>query len=119
MFRESESYYVTLFHELVHSTGHQSRLDRQSLTGRYYFSSEPYSFEELVAEIGASFIGSLAGIQDKQLNQRAAYIESWLKRLRNDKRLIIAASSHAQKAADFILNEGTLVNSDVYRCGNF
>jgi len=110
MFRDSENYYVTLFHELVHSTGHQSRLDRQSLTGKYTFSSEAYSFEELVAEIGASYLSSLTGIRDKLLDQSAAYIESWLKRLRKDKRIIVTASGHAQKATDYILNAASNPN---------
>ena len=103
-FVNSDSYYSTLFHELVHSTGHTNRLNRKELMSSKSFNSEMYSFEELVAEMGASYLNSLTGIAQNQLNQNAAYIEGWLKRLRNDKRMIVMASGHAQKAVDFILD---------------
>lgn len=103
-FTSSESYYCTLFHELIHSTGHQSRLNRAEITDPTKFGSEKYSIEELTAEIGACYLNSAAGIIDKEFDQNVAYIKSWIEALRNDKRIIIYASARAQKAADFILN---------------
>ena len=99
-FNSEEDFYSTLFHELVHSTGHASRLDRLKST---MFGSEEYSKEELVAEIGASFLCNMVGIAPKVEENSIAYISGWLSKLRNDKRLIISASGMAQKAVDFII----------------
>lgn len=104
LFESDESYYGVLFHEMIHSTGHLSRLNRSTLIQMAEFGSEPYSHEELVAEIGTCYLESLAGIIDKRFEQNAAYIEGWLKRLRKDKRFIFSASTQAQRATDFILN---------------
>ncbi|HYV94628.1 MAG TPA: zincin-like metallopeptidase domain-containing protein [Chitinophagales bacterium] len=103
-FKSDESYYATLFHELVHSTGHHSRLNRSTLIQMSEFGSEPYSHEELVAEIGTCYLESLAGIITTEFERNASYIQGWLERLKNDKKFILSASSHAQKATDFILN---------------
>jgi len=103
-FKDSESYYSTLFHELVHSTGHNERLNRKELITNKAFGSEDYAREELTAEMGASYLKSYAGIPIKKLENNAAYIQSWLKRLKEDKRFIVHASAQAQKATDYILN---------------
>jgi antirestriction protein ArdC len=103
-FVNSESYYGTLFHELVHSTGHKERLDRKELIQSKRFGSENYAIEELTAEIGASYLKSYAGVPIEKLENNAAYIQTWLERLKKDKKFIIHASSQAQKATDFILN---------------
>jgi antirestriction protein ArdC len=89
-----EAYYATLFHELVHATGHESRLNR--LGGEY-------AREELVAELGAAFLCAETGISnaDVQTNTQA-YIEGWLKALKNDPRMIVSASGAAQRAVDMI-----------------
>ena len=104
-FESTEEYYSTLFHELAHATGHDKRLNRVSLIEPHAFGSETYSKEELIAEIGSSFLCSLTGIENKTIDNQVGYISSWLNRLKNDKKLIITASSHAQKAVDFILNQ--------------
>ena len=104
-FESSEAYYTTLFHELVHSTGHGSRLNRKEVTEPNRFGSDPYSREELVAEMGAAFLSGHCGIEDKTLNQSASYIQSWLQRLKDDRRLVVQAAALAQKAADFILEK--------------
>ena len=104
-FKSDESYYSTLFHELVHSTGHHSRLKRPGLIQMSEFGDEAYSLEELVAEIGTCYLQSVAGIES-EFNQSAAYIQGWLSRMRGDRHLIFSASSMAQKAVDFILNAG-------------
>jgi antirestriction protein ArdC len=97
-------YYSTVFHEMTHSTGHEKRLNRETLVNGVSFGSEVYSKEELVAEIGASFLMGIAGIEDNQA-QSASYIAGWLKALNNDKKLVVSAAAQAQKAADYILNK--------------
>lgn len=101
-FDSQEEYYCTLYHELVHSTGHKSRLSRVGVVNSDGFGKERYSQEELVAEIGAAFMCGMLGIEDKTLDNSAAYVSSWLKKLKNDKRLVFFAASQAQKAVDYI-----------------
>ena len=104
MFRTTSGYYETAFHELVHSTGHPSRLNR--LDTRAAFGSEVYSKEELIAEIGSAAILNMLCIdtEDTQRNA-AAYIRSWTKALQDDKRLIISAAGKAEKAIRLIMGE--------------
>jgi len=102
-FTDRENYYATLFHELVHSTGHSKRLDRGLDTNLAPFGSPDYSKEELVAEMGAAFLAAVAGISPPTIEQSAAYIDGWRGKLRDDKRLVVTAAGAAQKAADWIL----------------
>lgn len=102
-FENSESYYHTLFHELIHSTGHPSRLDRFD-TGSGVFASESYSKEELVAELGASYLCAKCNIND-DIRNSAAYIAGWSKSLRDNPNWLITASSKAEQAADFVLHK--------------
>jgi len=67
------------------------------------FGSTPYAREELVAEMGAAFLSGQAGIVERTIDNSAAYIKSWLERLKDDTRLVVQAAAQAQKAADFIL----------------
>ena len=102
-FRETAEYYGTLFHEMVHSTGHESRLNRLNQTA--FFGSEAYSKEELIAEIGAAALVNHAGLEtDRSFRNSAAYLQNWLSVLRNDKRFIVSASGKAEKAVEMILN---------------
>ncbi len=103
-FVESEAYYATLFHELLHSTGHKDRLNRKELVEPTQFGSYEYSTEELVAEIGSCYLQSYTGIVKNDMANSAAYIQGWLGKLKNDKRAIIYASGLAQRATDYILN---------------
>lgn len=103
-FSSEASYYATLFHELVHSTGHEKRLGRTSVTDMHEFGSEQYSLEELIAEMGTAYLCSFTGIGNQELENSAAYIEGWLTKFKNDKRFIVKASGQAQKAVDYILN---------------
>lgn len=103
-FRKSDDYYATFFHELIHSTGHEKRLNRSTIAEMAEFGSETYSIEELVAELGSAYLCSFAGILSGQINNNAAYIKGWLGKLRDDKRFIVRASAYAQRATDFILN---------------
>ncbi|MBW7892722.1 MAG: DUF1738 domain-containing protein, partial [Chitinophagaceae bacterium] len=104
LFKSTEEHYSTLFHELAHSTGHASRLNRKELVNSDGFGGELYSKEELTAELTAGFLCAVAGIGQKTLTNSAAYIQGWLKALKNDKTLVIKAAAQAQKAADYILN---------------
>jgi antirestriction protein ArdC len=108
-FNSSEEYYSTLFHELVHSTGHKSRLHREQFDNPVRFGSESYSKEELIAELGASMLCGVSGISPRVLDNSASYLHSWIARLRGDSRLIISAASAAQKASDFILGKAAHV----------
>ena len=103
-FKSTDEFYSTLYHELVHSTGHPSRLNRPELMESEGMKSEKYAIEELIAEIGACYLKSYAGLSDDYFKYNVAYIKSWLTELRNNKRLIFYASSGAQKATDFILH---------------
>jgi antirestriction protein ArdC len=101
-FMSTAEYYSTVFHELTHSTGHASRLNR--LTQAAFFGSEDYSKEELVAEIGAAALVNHVGLEtSNSIRNSAAYIQNWLKVLRDDKRFIVSASGRAEKAVNLIL----------------
>ena len=102
-FKTADHYHATLFHELVHSTGHEQRLKRASIMERNGYGSDPYAKEELIAEMGSAFLCGYAGIVDRTIDSSAAYLEGWLKQLQEDKTLIVHAAAQAQKAADFIL----------------
>ena len=105
-FSSSEKYYSTLFHEIIHSTGHKSRLDRFSenvLPAK--FGSDDYSKEELVAEIGATFLNAQCGIKEHVFEASVAYIKNWMKVLKEDPKLIITASSNAQKAFTYLFQK--------------
>jgi len=104
LFETEAGYYATLFHELVHSTGHASRLNRATLTKSSGFGSDPYCKEELVAEMGATFLCAHSGIENAIIENSAAYIQNWLAQLKDDKTLMVQAAAQAQKAADFILD---------------
>jgi antirestriction protein ArdC len=99
-FRNTESYYGTLAHELTHWTRHPTRLAREF--GRQRWGDEAYSVEELVAELGSAFLCADLGITPEVRDDHASYIASWLKVLRNDKRAVFAAAAHAQRAADYL-----------------
>lgn len=101
-FTSDAGYFSTLFHELIHSTGHASRIGRE-LTTWDHMRSDSYSLEELIAEIGACFLNACTGIATEQIENNAAYINGWLSRLKGDKRFIMQASAKAQQAVDYIL----------------
>lgn len=104
-YENKNEYYSTFFHELVHSTGHQTRCDRK-LTGMCAHGNKEYSAEELVAEMGSAMIMQRIGIQtDKVFANSASYIASWLKALKNDRKMIFVASARAEKAVKYIFND--------------
>lgn len=101
-FHETSEYYSTAFHELIHSTGHSKRLNRLDKTA--FFGSEAYSKEELIAEIGASALVNLAGLETAaSFRNNAAYVQNWLQVLKSDKRFIVSVSGKAEKAVALIL----------------
>ena len=106
-FHSSEEFYSTAFHELLHATGHASRLGRKGILEPSYFGSHDYSQEELIAEFGASMLCGVSGIEQSTIENSAAYIQGWLKVLKNDKKLLVLAAAQGQKSADFILNRQT------------
>jgi antirestriction protein ArdC len=101
-FASTEDFYSTLFHELAHSTGHSKRLDRKLDTELQPFGTPDYGKEELIAEMAAAFLCGEVGIRPTVIENQAAYIGGWLKQLKQDKKLVIAAAAAAQKAADWI-----------------
>ena len=104
-FRSAEDYHLTLYHELTHATGHKKRLNRKCVVESDGFGGGVYSQEELVAEIGAAFLGAEADIVRDEHEHSAAYLRGWLDALReNDaRRWIVQAATQAGRAADYIL----------------
>lgn len=99
-FRDAGAYYATLAHECTHWTRHETRLARDF--GRKRFGDQGYAMEELVAEIGAAFLCADLELVPQIRDDHAPYIAGWLKVLKDDKRAIFTAASHAQKAVDFL-----------------
>jgi antirestriction protein ArdC len=100
VFRDAESYYSTLAHELTHWTKHPQRLDRDF--GRQSWGDEAYGREELVAELGSAFVCADLELHQEPTEENAAYIATWLEVLRSDHRAVFAAAAHAQRAADYL-----------------
>lgn len=104
-FKVEAEYYCTLFHEMIHSTGHAKRLNREELVNHDGFGGTNYSKEELTAELGAAFLCATAGIETATIDNSAAYIHSWIKAFKDDKTMLVKAAGKAQKASDYILNK--------------
>ena len=103
-FHSASDYYATLFHELVHSTGHTSRLNREGISEAKRSDKIRYSKEELIAEMGASFLCAFTGINNPDLTKNsAAYLQNWLQIFKQDKTMVVKAASQAQKAVYFML----------------
>lgn len=118
-FKSAAFAYATLFHEIAHSTGHASRLAREGVTNAARFGDHAYSFEELVAEMTATYLAAEAGIVEETIENNAAYLAHWVSVLKSDKQMIVRAARAAQKAANLVLgvdppgvgDEGGRVNS--------
>ena len=104
LFISAEEEAATETHELIHSSGSEKRLAREGICEAAPFGSPVYSKEELTAELGAAYLCAEAGISNAVLPNQAAYVAGWLKKLRDDRRLLIYAAAQAQRAADYILN---------------
>jgi antirestriction protein ArdC len=105
-FKTIVDYYGTLFHELIHSTGHQKRLNRKEVTENPAFATEMYSLEELVAEMGSYYLKSHTGVHVEKMGNSLAYINSWLEVFKGNTRFVIKAASKAQAAVEYILRSG-------------
>lgn len=103
MFDSNAHFYATLFHEGAHSTGHETRLNRPGITEQTGFGSQPYSVEELVAEFSSAFLMSEAGLDAPTKDNTVAYLQSWIRVLRDDKTMLVKAANQAQKVADYIM----------------
>ena len=102
-FFKDEQFYAVLYHEATHATGHINRTGRHEKLSDHRFGSQDYSQEELVAEMGAAFLCHMTGIQNATIDNSAAYIKSWIRKFKEDKKMLLIASSMAQKAVDYIL----------------
>ena len=110
-FRDAESYYATLAHEVTHWTSHSSRLGRDF--GRKRWGDEGYAMEELVAELGAAFLSADLDLTPEPRPDHASYIASWLDVLKRDKRAVFSAAAHAQRAADYLNRLQTAAGAQV------
>ena len=100
-FDNAAEFYSTLFHELGHSTGHETRLNRDI---RNFFGSDKYSREELVAEITAASILNILGIESgNSFRNSAAYVQDWSEHIKNDPMMFVTAAARADKAVNLIL----------------
>lgn len=106
LFTSPEEFYSTFFHELGHATGHESRLNRKAVMQTAFFGSEDYGQEELVAEMSAAFLCGETHISPPVIDNQAAYIQSWLRAIKKDSKMLVFAAAQAQRAADFILGKG-------------
>jgi len=108
-FQSPEMYFGVLHHEAIHAVGHPTRLNRFDLKTISAFGADNNNCkEEVISEIGAAFLNNHTGIMNEQsIGNSAAYIQSWLKPLKNDKKFIVEAAAKAQKAVDYILNQGS------------
>lgn len=102
-FFHDEQCYSTLFHELVHSTGHSRRLGRHEKIKNHQFGSQDYSQEELVAEMGAAYLCGITNLEMETIENNAAYIKSWIRTFKDDPKVLVLAAAQAQKAVDYIL----------------
>jgi antirestriction protein ArdC len=101
-FKKTEGYVATKFHEYGHATGHESRLNRPGIMAVAAFGSEEYGFEELTAELTSAYLCARNGI-DNTLENSSAYIQHWLKALKDDKTMLMKASGKAMAAVEYIL----------------
>jgi antirestriction protein ArdC len=111
LFDSSEEYYSVLFHELGHSTGHDSRLSRKGIVEFDRYGSDQYSKEELIAEFTASMLLDSCGIEGT-IENSAAYIKSWVKALKDNPEILVEASRSAQKAFDYIVGKKEALTSE-------
>lgn len=107
-FHSENAYYATLFHEMGHSTGHSSRLNRKGIVELNSFGSHEYSKEELIAELTSAYLCAHLGL-DTTLDNSASYIDGWSKKLRDNPKWFIEAAGKAQKAANLLLNKQAAV----------
>lgn len=102
-FLTAEQYYAVLFHELTHATGHAKRLNRDGVTDGAKFGSDKYGKEELCAEMGSAFLCAHVGISPQTIGQSASYLDSWIRAIKGDRKLVVIAAAQAQRAFENVL----------------
>jgi antirestriction protein ArdC len=107
-----DSYYATLFHELGHATGHETRLNRTGMMAKAEFGSRDYSREELVAELASAFCSAVIGLDNSLLDGAAGYVKNWLEVLQDDPKALVVAAAQGQRAADYIRGVTTEASED-------
>ncbi|MBF6568058.1 MAG: DUF1738 domain-containing protein [Candidatus Binataceae bacterium] len=105
LFISAEEQMATTYHEVSHATGHPKRLNRKSISEAAPFGSPVYATEELVAEMSAAYLCAEAGISPAVIDNQASYVAGWLKKLRDDRKLVVHAAAQAQRAADYVLGK--------------
>ncbi len=111
----ADEYYSTLFHELGHSTGHKDRLNRKGIADITFFGDHEYSKEELVAEITAAMLVAQAGLSaERAFKNSIAYLQSWLRALKDDPKMIVWAAGKAEAAARYILGDSLINKKEDY-----
>jgi len=114
-FNSTSEYYSTRFHEMGHSTGHKSRLDRSGITAMDNFGSHQYGIEELIAELTSSFLCVATGVNRVATTENSAsYLAGWIKTIKGNPKMIVQAAGAAQKAADKILIQGGMMEAPNY-----
>ena len=109
-FKNDSGYYGTMFHELVHWTGHASRLARK-FGNR--FGDDNYAKEELVAELGGAMLSAIAKVDAEPRADHAKYLNGWIKGLKDQPKMILTAASKAEKAAQYIIEQSSNNNDKV------
>lgn len=104
-FHKAEDFYSVMFHELAHSTGHETRLNRKGVTNLDHFGSHQYGQEELVSEMASAFLCYQSGIINRTIDTSASYLQGWIARIKEDPTMLIYAGQQAFKAANYILGE--------------
>ncbi len=104
LFNSAEEYYSVAYHEIAHAVGAETRLNRPGVTSHIFFGSDKYSKEELIAEMTSAFLCGHAGISPKVVENQAAYLDGWRKKISEDPKLVVQAAAEAQKAADYVLD---------------
>lgn len=105
LFSKIQDYYHTYFHESVHATGHENRLKREGVINSNYFGNELYSKEELIAELGASYLSAHCEIDNDIIENSSSYIAGWLKLLKENPRYITQCSAKAWQAYQYLIKE--------------
>lgn len=101
IYKDGEEYYSSLIHEMAHSTGHESRLNRLNPNGK--FGGSEYAKEELVAELTAAMVGSALGFDTRIRDNNTAYIKSWMSTLKKEPKFLLSVMSDVNKASSMVI----------------
>jgi antirestriction protein ArdC len=106
LFENAEEYWATLWHETAgHATGHPKRLNHDSINEAAPFGSANYSAEEVIAEMAAAYMCGICGIENRTIDNSAAYVAAWIRKLSDHRKFIVHAAAQAQRACDYVLSQ--------------